>query len=58
MGMAEDTDVRSRTIEKRSSLFGQLSGFKHHMPDRDAETIQLDDSFCRKAALFVFIDIA
>lgn len=58
MGMTEDTDVRSRAIEKRPSLFGQLPGLKHHMPNCNTETIQLDDTLCRKAALFVFVDIA
>ena len=58
MGVAKNTNVWSGTIEKRSSIFRQLFRFKHDMPDRDAETIQRDDCFCRKAALFVSIDIA
>ena len=58
MGVAKNTNVWSGTIEKRSSIFGQLSRFKHDMPDRDAETIQLDDCLSGKAALFVSIDIA
>jgi hypothetical protein len=58
MRMTKDTDVWSGTIEKSSSLFGQLSSFKYNMPDGDAETIQPDYSLCRKAALLIFIDIA
>lgn len=58
MGMAKDTDVRPRTIEKGLSFFDQLSALKDNMSDRDAETIQLDDGLSRKATLFVPIRIA
>jgi hypothetical protein len=58
MRMTENADVRSGVIEKRSSLFSQISSFKYHMPDSDAEAVQMDDGLPREAALFVFIDIA
>ena len=58
MRMTEDTDVRPGPIEKRFSLFGQLSRFKHDVPNRDADTIQLDYGFCGETALFILIDIA
>lgn len=58
MRVTEDTAIRSGTIEKRSSLFGQFSSFKYNMPDGDADTIQLDYGLCRETALFILIDIA
>lgn len=37
MGVTEDTDVWPGAIKKTLPIFGQLSGFKYDMPDRDSK---------------------
>lgn len=57
MGVAENTNVRMRTIQERSSLFGELSTFVQNVADGNPNAGQLDHCLTRKSASFILIDI-
>ena len=58
MGMTEDTDVRSFTIQNGSSFFRHLSAFVENMTHGNATTCQFNYDLGRESALFIAIDVA
>lgn len=56
--MTKDTNVWSGASEKRSPFFAQLPCFKHDMPNRNTEPIQVQQRLGRKTALLVLVYVA
>lgn len=58
MGMAEDTDVRSGSVEKGPSVLGQCSALIQDVTDGDSQPRKLDHRFRWKSAFIVSVDVA